>query len=317
MATGAILLTEASPGAPRNSGTNGDLCGVMDWALLQAGWTIEYTSGNARVYRPPSGNRFRLHINHDSTVSGDARLAVVRGCENASDATTLVDPFPTAAQRANAASHWKISSVASTTSRNFIIIVSPTFVIYLTNFSGTANQWDGGMFGDVWRSRPEDTWNTICSVRIAGAAATTSIWQQIVTTDTNVSAPQVYWARDITGTNKSTLGAIYATASGGSGMGIINNAPAAGAGYQGEVMREVACVTDIAVSSGNAGTNTLFRRGAIPNLWAPLHNGRGVLTDADTFTDTSYSPSSVFRALGTGTTNFIIIEESDTSVSPF
>ena len=95
-----IHLTEASSGAPRNSGTNGDLCVLLDWALVtNGGWSIVQTAANARVYKPIGGNGFLLYVNHDSAVSGAAQLATVRGCESATAASEagLVSPFPTIA----------------------------------------------------------------------------------------------------------------------------------------------------------------------------------------------------------------------------
>ena len=129
MPVGAIYLTESSPGAPALSGTNGTLCNVLDWALPQKGWAIEYTATNNRIYRPGAGNRNRLFVSHDSTVSSDPRLATVRGCENASAAnvSSLVAPFPTTTQLANTHSTVSVSNVSSTLARPYRIILTDRY----------------------------------------------------------------------------------------------------------------------------------------------------------------------------------------------
>ena len=103
-------VSETTVGAPnsgRISGTNGDLYAMMKYAVQLQGWAVEYddTINFACVLRPATGNRFRLHLNDNSATSGNAGLCVVRGCENASAAATLVDPFPTVALVANGSSN--------------------------------------------------------------------------------------------------------------------------------------------------------------------------------------------------------------------
>ena len=310
-----LALSDASPGATRNAGTNGDLCTLLDWALPQAGWAIEYTASNARVYRPAIGNRFRLHVRHDSAVSGAAQRALVRGCENASSATVLTDPFPLSGQVADASSNWLVSSSADTTTRPFRIYLSETFVYYFSQYSSTANLWEMGFFGDV---APElsDSWGTICSVRgdATNATATAAGLRQNVATNIGATAGGIYWARDISGAIKSSTGILYAS---GINLGNVASSTAARGGYGNRIYRECVGANDRASTSTTAGVLGLVKRGWVPNMWSGLHAGRGVIADIDTFTDTAYNPLASFRILGSGgNTPFVIMEETDTWVSP-
>ena len=142
-----VHVTEATVGAPnsgRISGTNGDLYAMLKYALPLNGWAVEYDDAVnfAAVFRPGTGNRFRLHVNDNSAVSGAATLAVVRGCENASAPTTLVDPFPKVANIANSNCNWVKSFAANTTARKFDIYVGTTWVWYAVNQSGYTNDWE-------------------------------------------------------------------------------------------------------------------------------------------------------------------------------
>lgn len=64
---------------------------------------------------------------------------------------------------------------------------------------------------------------------------------------------------------------------------------------------------------------SLPQRGYLPNLWAPLHNGRGSINARDTFTDTAYNPSATFRCFtssNSANAAMIIVEETDTWSPP-
>ena len=161
MATGAIYLTQASPGAPNLTGQDNSLCTVLDWALPQKGWAIEYTATNARVYRPGVGNRRRLFVAHDSALSGDSRGAVIRGAEDASAATIaeLSGPFPTVAQVANNLANIKLSNTNNSDARPFRIVLSDTFLLFAAStISSSVAEWDFFFFGDLTGVEPGDTW---------------------------------------------------------------------------------------------------------------------------------------------------------------
>lgn len=309
-----LVLTNASAGATRNAGTNGDLCTLLDWALPQAGWAIEYTASNARVYRAASGNRNRLFVQHDSAVSGNAGFATVRGCENASAAAiaSLTDPFPLVAQIANNVSNWMISNTANTTDRPFRIYLNETFVFYFSNFSGTADLWDVGFFGDV-PSQLTDPYNTIVSVRNSTSTAN-SLGMGQVTSAALTGGSNIFWVRDITGATKSSRGVLNTS---GANLGAVAGTTTARGGYQNRVYRERVAVGDAASTSATPSTLGLIRRAYVPNMWSGLHTARGTLTDADTFTDVAYNPAATFRGLaGNISSGWAIIEETDTWAPP-
>lgn len=310
-----LVLTNASSGATRNAGTNGDLCTLLDWALPQAGWAIEYTASNARVYRPGSGLRNRLYVQHDSAVSGNAGLATVRGCENASSATVLVDPFPLVAQIANNASNWLVSNTANTTDRPFRIYLSETFVFYFSQASTTAEAWDMGFFGDVSPAFSGDSWYTVCDIRNStGVVVGPGLGQTCGAAV--VAGSNLFWCRDVTGATKSSRGVIYASGTGGTGMGALTGGTGARVSYQNRIYREKVGATDGASTSTTTSALGLPKRGWIPNLWNPLHLGRGTVSDVDTFTDTTYNPLASFRLLSAASAQCTIIEETDTWSAP-
>lgn len=306
------VLTEASPGAPRHAGINGDLCAVLDWALPQAGWAVEYSAGHARVYRPGSGNRNRLHVLHDSAVSGHVGRARVRGCEGASDATTLIDTFPTPAQAA--ASSWSISS--NTAATNFKILVSETFVHYFSRVA--SDRWSWGFFGDAAPSFEGDDYATVVGIDVSsGSGSNAGLWGQY-TSPFVVPNGTVYWCRDISGATRSSAGILNGP---GPRLGIIASLPLARAGYQNRIYRDRIGVNDAASNSFAPGPLAIPCRAWLPNVWQGLYSGAGSITELDTFGDSAYDAAAVFRILSSGTvvnglTPNIIVEETDTWSPP-
>lgn len=312
-----VHYTEASGGLPnsgRLSGTNGDLVGILDVVLVAAGWAIEYTSGNARVYRPATGNRFRLHVNDDSAVSGNAGFAVVRGCENASAAATLIDPFPQVAQIADGSCNWIKSSAANTTARNFDIYASDTWVFYAVNFSGTSNFWEWHFFGDIPAIYSGDTYNTVCCVRNTVSTASTNMYP--CCSSVNAGSQRIFWARCYDGTVKSTQGAVFggfpAIGSNSSNFATPQNGPSGKVDIEKIVLSDTGSQTT-ALTAAKA----LSRRGVMPNLWNPQHGGFGALNVRDTWTDTVYNGSAVFSEVSTTVNSaFIVIETTNTWSPP-
>lgn len=315
-----LVLDNSSSGATRNSGTNGDLTTLLDWALPQASWAIEYSSGNSRIYRPASGNRFRLYVDHDSAKSGAAQRCLVRGCEGATGATTFTDAFPLSSQVADASSNWLVSTLASTTDRPFIIYLSETFVYYFSQVAGASDSWGLGFFGDVPASYDSDSYNTVCSIRNSTSnTAVTSNGIGQPTSGNGVqgsSATHTYWVRDITGATKSSRGNLSC-----SGVSLGNTSVVDGArgGYLNKIYREKVGVTDYASTTSVSSTLALVKRGWMPNLWNPLHSGRGTVSDVDTFEDTAYNPAASFRLLAADVAAgnpCCIMEETDTWAAP-
>jgi hypothetical protein len=290
-----VHVDESTPGLPnsgRLSGTNGDLVGILDVALPLNGWAIEYTTGNARIYRPGTGNRFRLYVNDDSTASGDARFALVRGCENASAASNagLVDPFPLSSQIADASCNWHKSTAASTAARVFDIWVGETFVILAVNINGVANTWDLNFFGDYAPSLSGHTYNTMVSLRNSSNATTTTVnfAQWGGPSYSALTSPlRLFGARDYTGTVKSTVLAV-APIGNNSSIGTITGLPVAGAGVTTGIDTLKMSLVDYGASSGSPDTTKMqLIAGWMPNLLYPTHSGRGAINTRDEYTNTS------------------------------
>lgn len=313
-----IVLTQASSGAPVLNGVNGSMCAVFDWALTQNGFAIEYTAANARIYRAATGHRRRLHVRHDSAVSGFAGAAIVRGCEDASDAVTLIDPFPTVVQRANNDACWLASNAANSTARDYLIILWETGFLFFIKATGTLDQWSFNFFGDMPPENTEDDWSTACSAR--GTTATNGISVDLLTTGTTtqpsaVSTACVYFCRDITGVNKSTR-CVLGTMGAGAQLGTITGMPVARAGYANRIEREKVSMHCSGGSTGSLGPTQLARRAWLPNCWAAMHSGPGSLSEGDDFTDTAYDAGALFKPIRSQGSGWVIAEISDTWSPP-
>ena len=318
-----IHVTEATVGLPnsgRLSGTDGDLVGILDVALPLNGWAIEYTSGNARVYRPGTGNRFRLYVNDDSAVSGDARLATVRGCENASAASEagLVDPFPTISQCAATVANWHKSTTANTTARLFDILVGESFVIYSCNFGSGTNRWELEIFGDASPALLGDSYNTLVSVRgIASPTFVTAEWYDSWGTGSADAFPTVcclFWARSYDGTVKSSQSAV-ASIFNGLGIGSVGanfpqalNGPTTGIDT---IKLPLRCLGS--TTNSESSSLALPIRGWFPNLLLPQHGGRGVVNTRDTYSNSAVPgfQGQIVCADNTAASAFIVMQTND------
>jgi hypothetical protein len=319
-----VHVNESTPGLPnsgRLSGTNGDLVGILDVALPLNGWAIEYSTGNARIYRPGTGNRFRLYVNDDSAVSGDARLATVRGCENASAASNagLVDPFPTSSQITDANSNWIKSSAANTTARNFDIWVGEDFVWYSPNIAGTTNVWELLFFGDIAPALAGDSYNTLVTIRngVSGTSATWANSGNLITNSLNGS-PACYLCRSYDGTVKSTRSGVMTVAT-QSGFGVFSpsiNAsllgPTTGVDFQKVPLMDTGSNTATV-----SATLCLPTRGWLPNILQPWNGGRGALNARDDLTSTPVMALGKIVAASNLTAGSIaVIQESDDWTPP-
>lgn len=319
-----LILKSTDVGAPTLNGVNGTLCAVLDWALVQKSWAIEYTATNARVYRPGSGNRRRLHVRHDSAISGAANKATVRGCENASSATALTDPFPTVAQIANTNSKWMTSMTTDSTARAWEIYLETTFFYICINIAGGAGRVVY-FFGDVPSAESGDVWNTMVwqdadtNVDMSYAP----LWQSPYTSIAVAPPAKMYWCRNIDGTAKSIPTHIVASVT-ASYLGVSSTLPIAREGYNSKIHYEKMAIACPGAQASVSATKSIYRRGWMPNLWVPLHNGRGVTNvtaDRDTFTNTAYNGSALFRVIGTYEPDtysypWVIFEETSTWSAP-
>lgn len=318
-----LILSSTDVGAPTLSGTNGTLCSVLDWAVVQNGWAVEFTTTNKRIYRAGTGNRFRLWVQHDSAVSGSAALATIRGAESATSATSVTDAFPTAAQITDANSTVSVSTAASATARAYYIVLGTTFVLMFINRNGDNTQaWDFFFFGDAPPTNSEDSWNSLIVIgntsTITTSRATPMAGNLIPTA---VTSSKVFWCRAVDGSIKSTRGVLAGSShtSGNPGNFCNNNdMPAMRAGYGNRIYRERVGATCIGGSGTTAGSLALIRRGWIPNLWNALHTTIGSVTSDDTHQDTAYAGSSggTFRVIPQSTSVACVAELSDTWTAP-
>lgn len=321
MATGALIFTEASSGAPTLSGTNGALCAVLDWALVQKGWAIEYSATNARVYRPGSGNRHRLFVAHNSSISGNARLATVRGCEGALSATIagLVDPFPTVSQASDDSSTFWLSSLASTAARAYILIVTATNVLMVVKAADSnIMKWDIFFFGDTAGAESSDAYST--AIWIGGNNSSSSSAGRAMGScaASGIVASKIYWCRSIGGSVKSTTGCITTAVASNVASSIMSsaNGQPMRAVYGGRVVREKTAVSCTGSSSTEVGALSYYKRGWIPNLWMAIHSTIGSITSDDEFTDTAYASGSAFRVIPASSSTACIFELTDTWSPP-
>lgn len=311
-----IILRSTDAGAPTLSGTNGTLCAVLDWALPQNGWAIEHTAANARVYRPGVGLRNRLHVRHDSAVSGNAALAVVRGCEGATSATALVDAFPTVAQVADSNANVCVSNAANTTARPYVMVVTPTFIVMaISTQSSNASFWELFVFGDAAPTFAEDAFHTLIGV---GNTTTTSATSSRLMGSNVAGLPasgSLFWCRSIDGSIKSSRGNFAGSIN--SNTSFSEFALAARGGYMNRILREkIGAHCFGAANSSPIGLMAIPRRGWIPNLWNPLHNNCGAITADDTFADTGYNPAALFQIVPAISARWVILELSDTWSAP-
>lgn len=290
-------ITEATPGLPnagRLSGTDGDLVGILDVALPLQGWAIEYSSGNARIYRPSVGNRMRLYVNDAAAASGDARAALVRGCENASAASNagLIDPFPLSTQVSDSLCNWQKSTTVGTTARLFDIVVGDTFIFFLNEAAGTTNRWNIEFFGDCPPFLLGDAYNTLITTRNSTPAGSTPVWDDRWTTSVglfpgSIGACAMFWARSYDGTVKSSVGT--GAIAYGNGIGSLSSTtppallgPSTGIDTTKFPLR---CAGSVNTTPSNSIGSPI--RGWMPNFLAPQHGGRGALNSRDVYTNSA------------------------------
>jgi len=259
-----------------------------------------------------------LHMYDDSAVSGFAGLCLVRGCENASDATTLIDPFPLTSQVANGLSNWHKSSAASATPRAFDIWVGETFVIFSSNFSGNTNVWSLEFFGDFAPSLIGDSYNTICTVRNTATTAGGAVWAAGWLATSQNGVPTMYLCRSYDGTVKSVQSGIPGKY-GQSTLGVVNlNMPAMQLGPTTGIDTDLSVLHDTGSNSGGVSSSlALPVRGWLPNILSPQHGGRGSVNTRFSYPETPFmATGKVVTAANSSSSGCVVVQESDDWVSP-
>lgn len=306
-------LTNASGGAPNLNSVNGSLCLVLDWALVTLGWAIEFTDGaNSRVYRAATGNRHRLWVRHDSAISGLASRATVRGAESATSATAVTNPFPTVAQTGDTLSIWKCGQAGTpATNVPYVIYGSGTFFILFSRLSATG-AWRMNFFGDV-PGEYATAYDTVVRVDNLTTDSTTggnAVGQSAISQNS-----KDFWARGIDLATLSVYGGMQITANSLVASGRSISFPVMRGGYQNRIVREKIALCDIGSASTTIGVLAISKRAWLPNLWAPCHSDVGGVVDQDTFTDSVYSATAIFRVFDGGAWTYIV-EETDTWSMP-
>lgn len=265
--------------APTLANSAGQLTTLLDAVLVNgygakaaAGWAIEYTGTNKRVYRAPSGTRLRLRVD-DSGGSGFARVV---GYESMSDVDTGTAPFPTAAQ-VSGGLYWYY---ANGSARGWVIAATDRQVILHFQYDSTST-WTSGLgwyFGDLVSFKSGDAYHCV----ILGnntASASTNLFQAAATPGSTVTGH--YLARAYT-----QLGASLAV-----GKCVANMFPAGESGvvsggttYPDPVTGRVRLARwQLVEPSGVA------HRGYFPGMWHLNHSTFGALANGDTISGTTGS----------------------------
>lgn len=313
--TDFVHLTEASSGATRNSGTNGDLNTLLNWALPQAGWTRTYHNAGTfeSVFEIPGGGK-GLYVCHNSAITGNAGFAEVRMFESATGYAfaDLVDPVPTLAQVAHNASVWWVSSVESTADRAFLINVWETGIEYISNINSVADNYGGGLMCLPFSRLPADVWAWCIGQR---GSTSTAVGADLLATNVGSAlgtslTGKMFFMRNYAGSIKSTYASISAR---GTSLGIVPGAPVIFAGVGGVAEKEKILVHDHGASTNVIAANAVPIRACIPNFWSPVHSALTGATFTDVFTDTDYDPAADFKLTRAATNNGIFLETTNTS----
>ena len=308
-------LSSTDVGAPSALSVNGSLNNILRWALPLLGWAVEYgPTGNASVFRAAAGNRHRLNVRHESSITGDAAIAYVRGAHTATSATAIGTPFPTVAQVANANATWRCGTIGdpATAVPWFIYGNDRFFYLFMWDVS---YGWDVTYFGDVPSDYATGYETVVCVRNVGGPNGSQGMGAAGFCYPAYNGCD--FWARGINATTVSVQGARNFSAA-GSPPGRIPNCPAVRGGYQNRVIREKIAVSDFGSTTTTAGVLAINKRGWLPNLWNPVHDGgvSGTLVDGDTFTDSVYNPAATFRIFDAPSYGSLIMEETDTWVKP-
>lgn len=306
------VLDENSVGAPALVAANGSLTSLLRWALPLLGWAVEYgATGNDAVFRAATGNRHRLQVRHNSSLtSSDASIVMVRAAHTATSATSIGSPFPTTGQVANASSTWRAGIEGDpTTSGRFVIAGNETFFHYFC-WSPTYG-WDWNFFGDV----PSDYstgYETVINVRnntspYGSNALGESMYPYPAATN------QTFWARGVNAMTISTQGTKDGKTT---PPGRVSGNPPCRGGYQNRLLREKIGVHCCGSTNTTPGVLAIPKRGWLPNVWNPIHSGIGGVADGDVFTDSAYDPAASFRVLDSSGYGTIILETTDTWTKP-
>lgn len=184
--------TDAS--APTFSNAVGATIAILDACLVNgygatpgAGWTIEYTGTNKRVYRAPAGNRMRIRVEDAAVGAATAagRTQVV-AYETMTDVDTGTNPFPSPAV-ANYGFCRRAATAGTTTA--WILIACDRSFYWFPDYTTKVMHF----FGDYIPLNGAFTYNTLLSGTVGTTAAATGYVEGITQTSSK------YLARNYSG----------------------------------------------------------------------------------------------------------------------
>lgn len=298
------IFRSTDTSAPTLSGTAGDLTNLLDKCLADGygsktalGWAKEFTGSNKRVYRPASGNRFRLRVDD----SGTSQARVI-GYESMSDVDTGTNGFPTNAQ-VSGGLYWGKSTTANATTRDWILIGNDTFFILFVN-SASASLFSTAIamcFGDFTSYKSGDAFNTI----IIGSTTADSTTNNVsVLSATAAAGTGVYVARSYTQSGTSINCGKHAGADFGNGMTVM----CAATNVYPDAISGGMMLNRVYISESAA----LPRRGYLPGVWTHLHTLASGPAHGDTWTGDTDAAGKTFEMVKFAASSGCVIETSNT-----
>lgn len=306
-------FNSASAGAPALRPVNGDLNALIDYALTTiSNWTRPYHDGtNFRdVWQPAAGGPVFI-CKHNSTDSGDARLAVVRLAESATSTTSYTDPFPTATQVADTSANWLVSNTSGTTARDYHCVVWETGFLLSVRCSGQTDVWETMGFGKAFSrfSSTDDPYPWMIGVRNSSNTSSVGlVFGSGCGTNSTIPSSGTYRffaMRNAAGTIKSS---VLQADGRGSTIGSVGGSPSsAGAGYLLAFEREKIRFHDMGNSTTSAPVSPILSRLCFPQIYAGAHVLYVGVSESDNIDDGSHT----LQLLRNNTANAVVMETSN------
>ncbi len=322
MAVTVYKSTDAS--APTLSGTAGDLTTLLDAVLVNgygskaaAGWTIDKTASNKRIYKQAGGNQLFLRVRDNSGGTGGAQEAQIRAGEADSDVDTLTNGMPTSGQSALTDNSLIVrKSVAANGTTRSWIVVADTKTLYMFIATGdNAGVYSSWGFGDFYSHLTADGYrNMIIARATENSGATTSSTDVFGSFNvSNIASTGHYIQRNRNGLAGSlNFGkcafAFQPAPSNGSGMGQNTGFPWPN-GEDGGLYLSPIYFLDYATAP------SFSIRGRLRGIWHCGHAPAG-FNDGDTFTGVGDFSGKTFLIIksvyGGGVAGLCVVETSDT-----
>lgn len=303
-------FTSSDSGAPTLNGVNGAWINVLDWVIVTKGGGTKVFSGTNKAIYQLAGGGMYLRVVHDSTITGEARKAEIRGCETCTGIDAYTDPFPLVAQASASQSAAYASISSDSTARPYFGVVTDTFVAVIVKTSSN-NQTINWCFGLCPPMLSSDVWSTVICIEHVGYSS-----YGITGGTSAYSQPSYFFARNVDGSVKSS--AATPRLLGGGALGSSANGPAYPHPYDAKLHHApVALTCQSTASPGSFGAKSMPVRAWLPHIREPLH-AASLISSGDTFTDTSYNPSFVGKLFQNETyaTPWGILEFSNTWSPP-